>query len=98
MGSFGHWPRRSPAPSGKGETPSQPGKGKTSRFMAEGKPRVICGEESSEPTRRREDLSCLAWGKPRPSGEKKALSHPAKEILGAARLGGNPGLLAPRKA
>jgi hypothetical protein len=116
----------SPVPPGKRETrkgePRATGAGKTSRCVAEGQPRVRCGEESSGPSakrklqivwrrgnpelrnekkalshRRRENLSLLAWGKPRSFGERK-LGATAREILGATRLGGNPGSLAKRKA
>src|SRR5215467_5165173 len=61
--------RGSPEPPGKRgtrkEEPRATGAGKTSKYVAEGKPRVVCGEESSKPPGKGKTSSCAAEGKPR---------------------------------
>src|SRR5579859_1242617 len=85
-------------PPGKGETPGQPGEGKTFQAYGGGETRVICGKESPEPPRRREDFELIGLGETPVIWQEESSEPPAREILGATRLGGNPGWLAARKA
>jgi len=81
----------------QGRPPSHPAKGKLLRLWRRGNP-----ESRAE----KKALSRSAKGRLQPFGlgetpvnwRKKAQSHPVREILGAVRLGGNPGLVAKRKA
>src|SRR5689334_14655209 len=81
----------SPVPPGKRETrkeePRAIGAGKTSKYVAEGKPRVVCGEESSGPSAKGKLQVVRRRGNPELRNEKKALSHPAKGKLGPFGLG-----------
>ena len=63
------------------------GAGKTSRYVAEGKPRVMCGEESSGPSAKGKLQVVRRRGNPELRNEKKALSHPAKGKLEPFDLG-----------
>jgi hypothetical protein len=84
----------SPVPPGKRETrkeePRAIGAGKTSKYVAEGKPRVVCGEESSGPSAKGKLQVVRRRGNPELHNEKKALSHPAKRKLEPFGLGETP--------
>src|SRR5215471_18356405 len=66
---------------------------KTSKYAAEGKPRAVCGEESSGPSAKGKLQSMRRRGNPELRNEKKTLSHPAKGKLEPFGFGGNPGQL-----
>ncbi len=64
-----------------------PAQGKLRRYVAEGKPRVRCGEESSGPPAKGKLQIVRRRGNPELRDEKKALSHPAKGKLEPFDLG-----------
>jgi hypothetical protein len=72
------------------EEPRATGAGKTSKYVAEGKPRVVCGEESSGPSAKGKLQVVWRRGNPELRNEKKALSHPAKGKLEPFGLGETP--------
>ena len=72
------------------EEPRATGAGKTSKDVAEGKPRVVCGEESSGPSAKGKLQVVRQRGNPELCDEKKALSHPAKGKLEPFGLGETP--------
>ena len=82
-GTSGHRRRENFKVRGEGETPSHvrrrklwaSGAGKTSRCVAKGKPRVMCGEESSGPSAKGQLQIMWRRGNPELRNEKKALSH-----------------------
>jgi len=59
-------------------------------YVAEGKPRVMCGEESSEPSAKGKLQVMWRRGNPELRNAEKALSHPAKGKLEPFGLGETP--------
>ena len=92
---WGLWSRQKPGAtrqegSPQGWTLSHRRRGKTSMYVAEGKPRVMCGEESSGPSAKGKLQVMRRRGNPESRNAKKALSHPAKGKLEPFGLGETP--------
>src|SRR5262249_26215666 len=67
-----------------------PAQGKLQSMWRRGKPRVVCGEESSGPSAKGKLQVVRRRGNPELRDEKKALSHPAKGKLEPFGLGETP--------